>query len=206
MNRNNCFIRLPAISVAFGLLTVSASAQEDGVLTVTGAFEHTVLGQTVGMVWGESPALIEVTQSVENGVDVVIETFDDDTEVVTGFFEIGAGEKSVEATWGEPPPEGKVVPFASWGSNYAHSVEYLQFVYKSIGKAAANIYDGKRITTVCFWWIRAGVPVTGQTCSHANKNGNTWYSGPEVSAFAYDSLKPVAPVTTLNYKLTYTAL
>src|SRR5690606_3816445 len=44
-----------------------------------------------------------------------------------------------------------------WGSSCAYAEEILYLMYRGYGYAAANVYSGKRIISVCFWWTRAGV-------------------------------------------------
>jgi len=76
---------------------------------------------------------------------------EDGVETTTGSFEIGndgqpvgiiLGDDSIEDSAPDDEDENLIVPFASWGASYAKSTEYLQYWYKGVGKAAANIYGG----------------------------------------------------------------
>lgn len=93
---------------------------------------------------------------------------------------------------------GGIAPMATWGSSYAISTETAQLRYTGKAKAAANIYSGKRIIEVCFWYSRGTQNVSSPRCSNAKVSGSTWYAGPEVSGSVWDSLDPNAPRTIFN--------
>lgn len=99
-------------------------------------------------------------------------------------------------------PPGTITPMASWGSSYAYAEEYAYVTYRGVGKAAANVYSGQRIITVCFWWARGGSAVTGTTCSNASSATGAWRAGPEVVGWATDSLDSNAPKTIFNIQTT----
>jgi|GEM_PF-2991433 len=205
MKRKNGFAVLSALPLALGLFAATAWAQgiqRTEVNTVTESFAHSVPGQTVGTTWGESSTPSKVVQSVENGVQTMVEQFEDGTTIVTESFDIGTDGQPVGASYGETTTEGSTTPLALGDSSYAHSTEHIQYVYKGVGRATANVYQGQRITRVCFWWSRGGTPVTGQTCSNASKHENTWHPGPEVMAGTYDRQEPYVRVTTFNIKTT----
>src|SRR5690606_4539900 len=58
-----------------------------------------------------------------------------------------------------------------WGSSCAYAEEILYLMYRGYGYAAANVYSGMRIIGVCFWWTRAGVRLSPNTCSNAWEHG-----------------------------------
>lgn len=87
---------------------------------------------------------------------------------------------------------------AVWGSSYAISTETLQFFYDGKAKAAANVFDGKRIIQVCIWYTRGLEVVSAKVCSTANFLAGAWNPGPEVRVSTTDSLDPNAPVTTFR--------
>ena len=89
---------------------------------------------------------------------------------------------------------------ATWGTSYATSTETAQLYYTGKAKAAGNIYGGKRIIQVCFWYTRGTTWVSSKYCSNAVPNGlgTSWLPGPEVSHGVWDSLNPVAPKTVFN--------
>ena len=123
----------------------------------------------------------------------------DGLRVDTWQFEIepGAGPvgKVFEGTSNRP---GLVTPMATWGSSYAISTETLQLYYSGKAKAAANVYNGKRIIQVCIWYTRGGAMKSAKVCSNATSSGTYWSSGSEVRTGAWDSLNPWAPPTIFN--------
>lgn len=112
-------------------------------------------------------------------------------------FEVVPGGGPVGGTFAEAPPEGQVTPMATWGTSYAISTEVAQLRYNGKGKAAANVFGGKRIIQVCFWYTRNGVTKGSKKCSDATSSG-TWRPGPEVKESVWDTLNPVAPKTVFN--------
>lgn len=137
----------------------------------------------------------------------------DDTVIITGV-EYGPKdglEEAVESFAIEPGagpidvayPSDIVSPRAVWGTSYATSTETVQLYYTGKAKAAGNVYEGKRIIRVCFWYSRDGKNLTGDICSAARDVGSSrWVPGSEVSKGVWDSLNPVAPKTIFNIKTT----
>lgn len=121
----------------------------------------------------------------------------DGLEVDYDSFEIIPGGGSVGKQYSTTNVPGQVTPNLVWGTSYAYSNEIFYVTYKGYGKAAANVYNGKRIVEVCFWWTRAPNYVTSKTCSDANFNGG-WVQGPEKIGFGYDTLDSNAPPTIFN--------
>ncbi|MBN8881956.1 MAG: hypothetical protein J0H73_06540 [Salana multivorans] len=70
------------------------------------------------------------------------------------------------------------------------------------GKAAENVYQGKRIVKVCFWYTRGSATVTQTWCSSANSNGSSWVAGPEVVGGTWDIAYPWAAHTVFNISTT----
>lgn len=123
---------------------------------------------------------------------------EDGLEVVRQSVQVTSGERVGESFPSTPAP-GQVVPMTAWGTSFAYSYEILQTGYVGYGKAAANVYSGKRIVEVCFWWTRSGGAVSPMTCSDANFNGG-WVQGPEKTYTVYDSLGWNDPHTIFNYQ------
>jgi hypothetical protein len=121
----------------------------------------------------------------------------DGLEVVVEQFEIESGNGPVGEVFGTTPAPGTITPFATWGTSYATSTETLQLKYTGRAKAAANVYSGKRIIQVCFWYTRDSKVVAGKICSNASSDGG-WRAGVEVSKSVWDSLVPNAPKTIFN--------
>jgi hypothetical protein len=120
-------------------------------------------------------------------------------EVFQCEIEPGSGPVGVE--WGDTPHgPGSVTPQITWGSSYAISTEWWsQLGYDGKTKAAANIFNGRRIIQVCMWYTRDGAPVSDTLCSTAASTGGSWLSGPEVTMSVWDSLDPNAPPTIFNF-------
>ena len=91
-----------------------------------------------------------------------------------------------------------VTPLATWGSSYAISTEIVQLYFSGKARAAANVYNGKRIIQVCIWYTRGGEMKSPKVCSTATSSGTFWSPGPEVTTGAWDSLNPWAPPTIFN--------
>lgn len=89
-----------------------------------------------------------------------------------------------------------------WGSSCAYAEEILYLMYRGYGYAAANVYSGKRIISVCFWWTRAGVRLSPNTCSNAWSTGSSWNPGLQVGRDQWDTLDPNAPPTVFNIQTT----
>lgn len=126
---------------------------------------------------------------------------EDGLEVIHESYEITSGEDQVGAGYPTTPEPGQITPMDVWGSSYAYSQEILYVDYKGYGKAAANVYQNKRIVAVCFWWSRTDGYKSATTCSSAKFNGG-WQSGPEVIGWGKDSLDSYAPATEFNIETT----
>lgn len=87
---------------------------------------------------------------------------------------------------------------ATWGASYAISTETAQIRYDGKARAAANIYNLKRIVQVCIWYTRDGVQKGDKVCSNAVSDGFAWYPGPEVTTWCWDDLSWNVPVTQFN--------
>lgn len=123
----------------------------------------------------------------------------DGLRVDTWQLEIEPGAGPVGIVFdGTSSSPGLVTPLATWGSSYANSTETVQLYYSGKAKAAANVYNGKRIIQVCIWSTRGGVMKSAKVCSNATSVGSDWSSGSEVRTGAWDSLNPWAPPTILN--------
>lgn len=140
----------------------------------------------------------------EDGSVVVIDGVEygpeDGLEVDVTQYEIEPGSGTVGETFGEPT--GEIGPMATWGSSYAISTETAQLRYNGKAKAGGNVYSGKRIIKVCFWYSRGGDPVSSTYCSTASSAGSGWQPGSEVTHGVWDSLNPWAPVTIFNIRTT----
>lgn len=140
----------------------------------------------------DTVAINGVTYGPEDGLEVTTESF----EVVPGGAPVGENfERGL-------PGGGEMSPMATWGTSYAISTETAQLYYTGKAKAGANIYDGKRIIQVCFWYSRGSSNVSSEYCSHAGTNGLSWWAGPEVTHGVWDSVDPWAPPTIFNIRTT----
>lgn len=115
----------------------------------------------------------------------------DGYEVDNYEIELTPGGGTVGLRWGDRTR-------ATWGSSYATSTEIAYLYYQGKAKAAANVFDGKRIVQVCIWYSRNGINQTPVVCSNASTATGTWTSGPEVSVGAWDTLVWDAPKTIFN--------
>ncbi len=122
---------------------------------------------------------------------------EDGLEVVVEQFEVETGAGTVGEVFDTPLEPGTITPFATWGSSYATSTETLQLKYTGRAKAAANVYNGKRIIQVCFWYTRGTQVVASKICSNASSDSG-WRAGVEKSKSVWDSLVPNAPKTIFN--------
>lgn len=115
--------------------------------------------------------------------------------------EIEPGSGPVGLVFGDTPHgPGSVTPQITWGASYAISTEWWsQLGFDGKAKAAANIFNGKRIIQVCMWYTRGGEVVSDTLCSTAASTGGSWLSGPEVTMSVWDSLDPSAPHTIFNF-------
>lgn len=120
---------------------------------------------------------------------------EDGLEVTTESFEINPGDGTVGSTYGSLARD-------SWGASYANSDEIAWLFYRGTAKAAANVYSGKRIIQVCFWWTRGGNSVSGTTCANAGVSGGSWVAGPEAVGWTTDSLGWNDKPTIFNIKTT----
>lgn len=121
---------------------------------------------------------------------------EDGVVVETQQVELRPGGEPVVVEW--PSGSGLITPQATWGSSYATSTETAQLYYTGRAKAAANVYSGKRIVSVCFWYSRGGTRLIPNQCSNARTSGSRWVAGPEVSKGVWDTLDPDAPRTIFN--------
>jgi len=159
----------------------------------------------MGLLIGQS-SLVNANQDGIDDNTVIIDGrvygAEDGLEIVVESFEVGAGGLQTVGVEYRDFPDFGVSPQYEWGSSYAHSTEWLQFWYEGKGKAAANVYSGKRIIQVCFWWTRGGNSVTDQTCSSATSNGSYWTAGSEKTAWTSDSWGWNDQPTIFNVKTT----
>ena len=116
-------------------------------------------------------------------------------EITEESFAISAGEDITGRTY----PSDDAPARTTWGTSYAYSKEYVQFFYQGHAFAAANVYDGKRITQVCFWWTH-GSSSSKQHCSTASYTEQSGWRPPsrETVALSTDSLNPWAPQTVFH--------
>jgi hypothetical protein len=125
----------------------------------------------------------------------------DGLKVDTYQCEIEPGSGTVGIEFRDAPQgPGSVTPQATWGSSYAISTEWWsQLGYDGKAKAAANIFNNKRIIQVCMWYTRGGAAVSGTVCSNAASTGGSWLSGPEKTMSVWDSLNSRDPPTVFNF-------
>jgi hypothetical protein len=125
----------------------------------------------------------------------------DGLKVDTYQCEIEPGSGTVGIEFRDAPQgPGSVTPQATWGSSYAISTEWWsQLGYDGKAKAAANIFNNKRIIQVCMWYTRGGAAVSGTVCSNAASTGGSWFSGPEKTMSVWDSLDSRDPPTVFNF-------
>lgn len=130
-------------------------------------------------------------------------TFGPDDGVVVDHvqFELSTGSGPAGVVYGSSHPDG-FGPMATWGSSYAISTEKFQLYYEGKARAAANVFQGKRIIKVCFWYSRGGQVLTSTTCSNAVAGPTYWASGPEVTDGVWDTLDWNAPKTIFNISTT----
>jgi hypothetical protein len=98
-----------------------------------------------------------------------------------------------------------VVPLVEFGSSYARSTETAYLFYTGRAKAAANVYQSRRIIRVTIQYNRlryAGGPdeVVGAPRSSFATCPNSFYApGPEVTTTATDSFGLSDPPTRFIY-------
>lgn len=107
-------------------------------------------------------------------------------EIIEQSFEVVPG--TTTGTNFEDPPTGEIVPMKAWGSSYAYSTEILWTTYRGTANAAANIYNGKRLVRVCFWWTRTGAADSAKTCANAKHLNGQWTPSGDVYGWFKDSL------------------
>lgn len=150
---------------------------------------------------GTLPSTGAIESSEADGVLIIdgrAFTEDDGLEYSFEEYEVGGDAPSqVGTVFADLISPGTISPFAAWGSSYAISTEVAQIRYDGKAKAAANVFEGKRIIQVCFWYSRGGSNVSSMKCSNATSS-NRWYAGPEVTHSVYDSLNPWAPKTIFH--------
>jgi hypothetical protein len=113
-------------------------------------------------------------------------------------FELDPNSGSVSLYWSDRSGLSR----AAWGGSYATSTEIAWLYYVGKARAAGNVYQGKRIISVCIWYSRANEIVSDAKCSNATSNSVAWFSGPEVRVDAYDSLDWNATPTIFNIRTT----
>jgi hypothetical protein len=113
-------------------------------------------------------------------------------------FEMDPNSGSVALYWSDR----SVLSRAAWGGSYATSTEIAWLYYVGKARAAGNVYQGKRIISVCIWYSRGREIVSKVDCSNATSNSVAWFSGPEIIVDAFDSLEWEATPTILNIKTT----
>lgn len=145
----------------------------------------------------DTPSNIETQTAVIDGHEFGPK---DGLEVDTESFIVTSGGGPVGKTYGNT--SNGISPMATWGSSYAYSTEIWQFFYKGQGRAAGNVYGGKRIVKVCFWWTRGGKKVSGTKCSSAKSTGHGWGTGPEAVGTFNDTLGSHDPKTKFHIKTT----
>jgi len=123
---------------------------------------------------------------------------EDGAEVET--FEVDADQIDFDASFPTDVSPGQVIPAARWGSSYATSTHRAELIYTGKAKAAANIFKGKRIIRVCFWYSRGGKRLTSKICSKASSTSGRWQAGKEVQKTIRDSLGWNDPKTKFHYE------
>lgn len=157
-------------------------------------------------VFADSPSGSESENARNDRKTVVVDGREygpkDGLEVDTFQFEIEPGSGPVGLVFEDTSKEpGSITPQVAWGASYAISTEWWsQLGYDRKARAAANIFNGKRIVQVCMWYTRAGEGnVSPTVCSTANFLAGTWSSGPEKTMPVWDSPNPIAPPTVFNF-------
>jgi hypothetical protein len=118
--------------------------------------------------------------------------------VDTYQFELDPNSASVSMYWSDRSALART----AWGASYATSTEIAWLYYVGKARAAGNIYQSKRIISVCIWYSRGTEIVSKVDCSTATSNAVAWFPGPEVSVDAFDSLEWNATPTVFNIKTT----
>ena len=136
-----------------------------------------------------SPQGTPTTTSSSDSSGAIIDTFQ---------FELDPNSGSVSLYWSDRSGLAR----AAWGGSYATSTEIAWLYYVGKARAAGNVYQGKRIISVCIWYSRATEIVSDAKCSNASSNSVAWFSGPEVSVDAFDSLDWDASPTIFNIRTT----
>lgn len=126
---------------------------------------------------------------------------EDGLEIDEYTSEVSPGSDPIFKQFPTDIKPGQVTPYVAWGSSYATTSESLQLRYTTKAKAAANVYQGKRIIQVCVWYTRDNKRVGKKSCSNANARSGIgdWTPGPVVSHSVWDTLNPVAPKTKWHY-------
>jgi hypothetical protein len=123
----------------------------------------------------------------------------DGLQIDTYRIELTSGSSDeVGMIFTDAPSTGGVSPMVTWGSSYAITTEDWQWWYHGRAKAAANVYDGKRIIQVCIWYTRGADRISPKVCSNATDNSGYWVAGPEKTTECTDTIDPFAPPTVFN--------
>lgn len=144
------------------------------------------------MTGSPTPSSSQVTPTTTNSSDssgAIIDTYQ---------FELDPNSGSVSLYWSDRSGLSR----AAWGGSYATSTEIAWLYYVGKARAAGNVYQGKRIISVCIWYSRAGEIISNAKCSNATGNSVAWFSGPEVSVDAFDSLAWNDTPTIFNIRTT----
>lgn len=126
---------------------------------------------------------------------------EDGAEVTVESYEMVPGQGPIGTEYPTTPPPGEISTNLVWGSSYAYAEEFGYVDYRGTGKAAANVYEGQRIVSVCFYWTRTDGYRSATTCSNASFDGG-WNAGPEVIGWGQDTLVSDAPPTIFNIETT----
>ena len=119
-------------------------------------------------------------------------------EIQEEQYEIEPGNGNVGTSY---PPEDTKERLA-WGDSYAYSDEIFLVRYVGHAYAAGNVYQGKRIIRVCFWWT-GPQGTSAETCSDARYSQGRWNPDWRESTASYnDSLGWNPPKTIFHIKTT----
>ena len=122
--------------------------------------------------------------------------------VTTESYPVSPGQAPITVTYGSSAPSKGVAPMAVWGSSYATSSEFAEYIYTGRAKAAGNVYAGKRIIKVCIWYSYPGGTPSPTVCSSATSSGSSWRAGSEKSVTFFDHPSANWPQTTFHITTT----
>lgn len=124
-----------AVLQTYSYTATAASAQHAPLEAELAAEKDELPVETVGAASAQQVA-VKTHSTSENGAPFV--------EVEHLQFEITPGSGPVGVSYSSDCPDSPGVRTV-WGSSYAISTELLQLQYQGKAKAAANVYQGKRI-------------------------------------------------------------